>query len=139
MAAFHKKMELWEKLASRVEFTSFSTFDSFTKEDLELRSTVHPLIATHLSNLRKRLVHYFGDTVEGDTRFKWIVSPFTTSPGDTSVASLPVSVMEQLIDVASDIALKATFATVPLTNFWSRLFQKYPLAATVAMVVRGSF
>lgn len=133
IAAFYKKIDLWWTMASRMEFPTFPIFDSFTKEEMNLRSKVMPIIVTHLANLRKKMKHYFGESLDGSADFQWIVSPFTISSEAINTASLPLPVMEQLLDVSTNIGLKSLFPTVSLADFWSRLLPTYPAAATFAV------
>ena len=129
IAAFLSKLEMWEKLINHGESSPFPTFENFTKEDLHLRTEVTPIIETHLTNLKKKLFHYF-DNKTCD-QFQWVVSPFTVSAADVSVH--PVAVAEELLDLSSDIALKTSFPTTPLATFWSRLLPQYPTAAAYAV------
>ena len=116
-----------------MEVQTFSTFNNFTKEEMDLRSKVMPIIVAHLDNLRKKMKHYFGESLDGPNPFHWIVSPFTISTEALNSVFLPLSVVEQLLDISTNIALKALFPTVSLADFWSRLLQTYPAAAQYAI------
>lgn len=133
IAAFFKKLELWLVMANRMEVQTFATFDSFTKEKIDIRSKVLPIITIHLDNLSKKIKHYFGESLDGSNPFHFIISPFTISIEELNSASIPFSLIEQLLDLSSNIALKVLFPTLSLPHFWCKMLEPYPEVAQYAI------
>ena len=115
------------------DIDAFPKFHNFVKETTDLKSAVAPIVMNHLENVRKRLLQYFSAILNGTNTYQWLVSPFAISSEDVRNASLPLLVAEQLLDISTDISLKAVFPMVPLPVFWSELLPKYPVVAMYAV------
>jgi len=68
---------------------------------------------------------------ENYSEMKWIISPFE----DDYIKKIPDNILakELFIDLTSDSALKTTFKTKKITNFWLEVKQEYLALSTQAL------
>jgi hypothetical protein len=106
----------------------FPTLHDFVAES---ETPLNPEIASemieHLKNLQVSIKQYFPPAKEG---MSWLRNPFSASIEDLD---LPVRKIEQLIDIAADRNLIATFKPATLFKFWTQPRSEYPEVAKHAV------
>ena len=85
----------------------------------------------HLSLLLKDFERYFPSTKKPRTGKEWMGNPFVSKPGKSSIS---VQKEDQLLEIANDGNLKATFDTTTLPVFWIKVTAEYPDIATTALL-----
>ncbi|XP_078537946.1 zinc finger BED domain-containing protein 5-like [Lissotriton helveticus] len=122
VSAFKKKVILWKSSVSKGDYKCFPSLDQFLQENgMVLKEELQTVFVLYLSQLRFYLDKYFPeDEVE---LIKLVSNPF--------YAEIPQHLnneeAEQLIDVASDLALKVRFQSQSLFEFWYQAGEEYPM------------
>lgn len=125
---FKKKLLLWETNLTKGDFTMFSSFDQFLKEnELELKHELKNVLVNCLSNLQTCFEKYLPKEEIGP--LQWVNDPFH--------AEIPPHFKndeaEQLIDISTDSSLKAKFQTQSLCEFWCDLENEFPVISKKAL------
>ena len=105
-------------------FPMLSEFIETTPE-LDTTSTLK-VIVDHLDSLSKAFKDYFPDDPRKGNL--WIINPFLTHENALTLAE-----EEKLIELSSDLRLKALFGTVSVPKFWIHVRLEYPELYTKAM------
>ena len=105
-------------------FPMLSEFIETTPE-LDTTSTLK-VIVDHLDSLSKAFKDYFPDDPRKGNL--WIINPFLTHENALTLAE-----EEKLIELSSDLGLKALFGTVSVPKFWIHVRSEYPELYTKAM------
>ena len=129
VAAFKAKLELWGRRVNNGILDMFQTFAGMLGET-EPELSFSKLVRDHLSLLLKDFEHYFPSTKDPRTGKEWMRNPFVSKPG---VSSMSVQEEDQLLEIANDGSLKATFDTTTLPVFWIKVMAEYPDIATRAL------
>ena len=129
VATFKAKLELWGRRVNNGILDMFQTLAGMLGET-EPESSFSKLVRDHLSLLLKDFEHYFPSTKDPRTGKERMRNPFVSKPDEFSVS---VQEEDQLLEIANDGSLKATFHTTTLPVFWMKVMAEYPDIATTAL------
>ena len=129
VAAFKAKLELWGRRVNNGILDMFQTLAGMLGET-EPEPSFSKLVRDHLSLLLKDFERYFPSTKDPRTGKEWMRNPFVSKPGESSMS---VQEEDQLLEIANDGSLKATFDTTTLPVFWIKVMAEYPDIATRAL------
>jgi hypothetical protein len=116
------------------EYECFGSLSTILSEsEIQLNENIKRNITEHLKQLRLTFKDYFPNKPIISGSSNWIRNPFQ---GDkTSDTSLSLLEKEKLIDLSSDISLKAVFKDHSLIDFWLSVRNEYPVLAEKAIKV----
>lgn len=124
VSGFMAKLEMWQRRISAGTLDNFPQLKAF----LELPETVQvhregllALVLDHLQSLSQQFKFYFGDL--DVSRYSWVCDPFTANADDLN---LPVTEIDQLIELSHSTASKAKHRSVSLIEFWNGMKSEYP-------------
>ena len=129
VAAFKEKLELWGRHVNNGILDMFQTLAGMLGET-EPEPSFLKLVRDHLSLLLKDFERYFPSTKDPQTGQEWMRNPFVSKPGESSTT---VQKEDQLLEIANDGSLKATFDTTTLPVFWIKVMTEYPDIATTTL------
>lgn len=127
---FQKKIEIWKNNVLALNFEMFPTLADHVRDTCSEQLEMKTCVLEHLSLLSKLFSDYF--TNETSDKSKWIRNPFA-SDMDFSRSILSCEEQEQLADISCSSALRDTFGTVPITDFWAETFHAFPDIARKAL------
>lgn len=131
--AFFRKIDLWIQMVTQGRLEHFSLLDAFIEQVGASKDAIVPVIVEHLDNLKGRFLEYFGEIIGKAVVPDWVIYPFNYNVTFDDHFALQPDVLEVLLDVSSDMALKALFPSVSVTDFWFRVQFKFPKVASMAL------
>lgn len=125
-----KMLELWKQSIQKDNSDPFEALHSFlTKHETNIGAypAIKDGILFSLGEMQKLFRTYFA---EPDETLTWIRDPFTANVENTK---LDLQQMEELMSIACDPLLKATYADHSLINFWIVAKGECPSLASIAL------
>ncbi|XP_039175589.1 SCAN domain-containing protein 3-like [Crotalus tigris] len=115
--SFQMKLQLWQK-----------KLDENKEHDIEPdnRITLIKSVKEHLCMLADETSSYFPNLP--DTPFAFARSPFTVN-----VENVPETAQEEFIELINSDAAKTDFSTIPVTKFWIKCLQSYPVLSETVL------
>ena len=129
VTAFKAKPELWGRRINNDILDMFQTLAGMLGKT-EPEPSFSKLVRDHLSLLLKDFERYCPSTKDPRTGKEWMRNPFVSKPGESSMS---VQEEDQLLEIANDDSLKATFDTTTLPVFWIKVMAEYPDIATTTL------
>lgn len=120
------KLRLWHNRVSSGDFEAFALLDDFLDEHNISKDDLKPIICEHIDGLIGQFRNYFPEKASADN---WIRNPFVID----TIAVLPLTQQEGLIDISCDESLKASFTGQPLAKFWISVRSEYPELSNAAL------
>ncbi|KAK1346652.1 hypothetical protein QTO34_000512, partial [Cnephaeus nilssonii] len=125
------KLQLWQKKKKMDEnkiymLPTLSYF--FEEHDIEPDKRITMIISVkeHLHMLADEISSYFPNLP--DTPFALARSPFTVK-----VEDVPETVQEEFIELINSDAARTDFSTMPVTKFWIKCLQSYPVLSETVL------
>nr|KAF6433881.1 hypothetical protein HJG59_008931 [Molossus molossus] len=106
-----------------------STLSSFFEDhDIEPDKRIMMIISVkeQLHMLADKISSYFPNLL--DTPFALSRSPFTVK-----VEDVPETAQEELIELINSDAARTVFSTIPITKFWIKCLQSYPILSETVL------
>ncbi|GFV10021.1 zinc finger BED domain-containing protein 5 [Trichonephila clavipes] len=97
-----------------------------------LQDDVFEELVTYLTSMCASFEKYFPE--EQNTKMKlnsWIHNPFL--PNLQKPESMSNEIYESLLEMSSDTSMESLFKTTPLTDFWCRIRDEYPMLGKMAL------
>ncbi|XP_066450060.1 SCAN domain-containing protein 3-like [Eleutherodactylus coqui] len=127
--SFQMKLQLWKNKLDANKIYMFPTLAaSFEEHEIEPDKKMMMItsVKEHLHMLADEISSYFPNLP--DTPFALARSPFTVK-----VEDVPETVQEEFIDLINNDAAKTDFSTMPLTKFWIKCLQLYPILSETVL------
>ncbi|KAL6046540.1 hypothetical protein STEG23_018200 [Scotinomys teguina] len=127
--SFQRKLQLWQKKLDENKIYMLPTLSAFFEEhDIEPPKRIAMIISVkeHLHMLAGEISWYFPNLP--DIPFALARSPFTVR-----VEDVPQTVQEEFIDLLSSDAARIDFSTLPVTQFWIKCLQPYPVLSETVL------
>ena len=135
LSAFKEKLQLWIRRVKQGNFVNFPSLQETLKESATLHTDLVSTIAEHLQILSTAFDGYFS-CGELQTCDYWIRHPFKVKLEDIDDSN---DIMEDLIDMRSNTAIKMEFTDDSLEHFWASQLETYPVLAKKALTVLVAF
>lgn len=132
ISAFRAKLSLWSKRVKKGVAASFPTLDCALEEkEVDFNGSLKTDVESSLGLLYDELTKYYPDLKDRDLpEWRMTRNPFAVDP-DT----VPSSIQEELIDLASDSNARDDFETMSIQNFWVKCNKSYKAVSNVAFKV----
>lgn len=127
--SFQMKLQLWQKKLDENKFYMLPTLSAFFEEhDIEQhkRITVVISVKEHLDMLASEISWYFPNLPE--IPFALARSPFSVKAED-----VPETAQEEFTRLTNSDAARADFSTMPVTQFWVKCLQSYPVLSEMVL------
>ncbi|XP_015685817.1 protein ZBED8-like, partial [Protobothrops mucrosquamatus] len=127
--SFQMKLQLWQKKMDENKIYMLPTLSAFFEEhDIEpdKRITIIISVKEHLHMLADEISSYFPNLP--DTPFALARSPFTVK-----VENVPGTAQEEFIDLINSDAARTDFSTMPVTKFWIKCLESYPVLSETVL------
>lgn len=127
--SFYMKLQLWQKKLDENKIYMLPTLSAFFEEhDIEphTRITVVISVKEHLDMLAGEISWYFPNLPE--VPFALARRPFTVRAED-----VPETAQEEFIRLTNSDAARADFSTMPVTQFWVKCLQSYPVLSETVL------
>jgi hypothetical protein len=129
--AMIKKIELWARCESKINFYAFQNLKTFLESaEEELSNEVLEFFTQHLQDLRCSFREYFPPRDESKNRIKY---PFNVDID--KLTGLTAAEENGLIEISTDSALKLQFKENSLANSWLHVRTDYPELSYKALKV----
>ncbi|XP_067126931.1 zinc finger MYM-type protein 6-like [Centruroides vittatus] len=116
--AFKNKLILWNEQIQEDNYDMFHSLSDFINSgDLDIKYINH-IVWKHLQALSCAFNEYYPRI-----GYMWIINPFVGQQTNR----LNDFELEKLIELSSDLELKALFESMPITQFWIKVKTEYPL------------
>ncbi|XP_069616232.1 zinc finger BED domain-containing protein 5-like [Ranitomeya imitator] len=129
MRSFQMKLQLWKDKLDKNFFYMFPTLSAFFEEhdiDPDNKIMMISSVKEHLHMFSEEISSYFPNLP--DTPFALARSPFTVK-----VEDVPETAQEEFIDLINNDAARTDFSTMPLTKFWIKSLQLYPILSETVL------
>lgn len=123
------KLQLWQKKLDENKIYMLPTLSAFFEEhDIEPDKRITMIISVkeHLHMLAEEISSYFPNLP--DTPFALARSPFTVKVEDVSETA-----QEEFIELINNDAARTDFSTMPVTKFWIKCLQSYPVLSETVL------
>ncbi|XP_052611518.1 protein ZBED8-like isoform X1 [Peromyscus californicus insignis] len=127
--SFQMKLQLWQKKLDENKIYMLPTLSAFFEEhDIEPPKRISMIISVkeHLHMLAGEISWYFPNLP--DIPFALARSPFTVR-----VEDVPKTAQEEFIDLLNSDAARIDFSTLPVTQFWIKCLQPYPVLSETVL------
>ncbi|KAL1768625.1 zinc finger protein BED domain-containing protein 5-like [Sigmodon hispidus] len=127
--SFQMKLQLWQKKLDENKIYMLPTLCAFFEEnDIEPSQKISMIISVkeHLDMLAGEISWYFPNLP--DIPFALARSPFTVR-----VEDVPASAQEEFMELVSSDSARADFSTLPVTQFWIKYLQSYPVLSETVL------
>ncbi|XP_007648258.1 zinc finger BED domain-containing protein 5 [Cricetulus griseus] len=127
--SFQMKLELWQNKLDENKIHMLPTLSAFFEEhDIKpsKRITVIISMKKHLHMLAQEISWYFPNLP--DVPFALARSPFTVN-----VEDIPEPAQEEFIELVNSDAARTDFSTLPVTQFWIKCLQSYPVLSETVL------
>ncbi|XP_040275677.1 protein ZBED8-like [Bufo bufo] len=127
--SFQMKLQLWQKKLDNNNIYMLPTLAAFFEEhgiEPDKRITMIISVKEHLHMLEDEISLYFPNLP--DTPFALARSPFTVK-----VEDVPETAQEEFIELINNDAARTDFSTMPVTKFWIKHFQSYPVLSETVL------
>nr|XP_021512928.1 protein ZBED8-like [Meriones unguiculatus] len=127
--SFQMKLQLWQKKLDENKIYMLPTLSAFFEEhDIEAHERITMIISVkeHLHVLAGEISWYFPDLP--DVPFALARSPFTVN-----VEDVPETAQGEFTELMNSDAARTDFSTMPVTNFWIKCLQPYPVLAETVL------
>ncbi|XP_053431246.1 protein ZBED8-like isoform X2 [Nycticebus coucang] len=127
--SFQMKLRLWQKKLDENKIYMLPTLSAFFEEhDIERDKRITMIISVkeHLHMLADEITSYFPNLP--DTPFALARSPFTVK-----VEDVPETAQEEFIELINSDAARTDFSTMPVTKFWIKCLQSYPVLSETVL------
>lgn len=129
LQTFQMKLQLWQKKLDENKMYMFPTLAAFLEEhNIEPHERITAVVSVkeHLDMLACEISWYFPNLPE--VPFALARSPFTVKAED-----VPETVQEEFIKLTDSDAARTDFATMPVTQFWVKCLQSYPVLSETVL------
>ncbi|XP_034288737.2 protein FAM200B [Pantherophis guttatus] len=126
---FQMKLQLWQNKLDENKIYMLPTLSAFFEEhDIEPDKKITMIISVkeHLHMLEDDVSSYFPNLP--DTPFAFARSPFTVK-----VEDVPETAQEEFIELINSNAARTDFTTMPVTKFWIKYLQSYPVLSETVL------
>ncbi|XP_040275778.1 protein ZBED8-like [Bufo bufo] len=127
--SFQMKLQLWQKKLDNNNIYMLPTLAAFFEEhgiEPDKRITMIISVKEHLHMLEDEISLYFPNLP--DTPFVLARSPFTVK-----VEDVPETAQEEFIELINNDAARTDFSTMPVTKFWIKHLQSYPVLSETVL------
>ncbi|XP_051017344.1 protein ZBED8-like [Acomys russatus] len=127
--SFQMKLQLWQKKLDENKIYMLPTLSAFFEEhDIEPHKRITMIISVkeHLHALAGEISWYFPNLP--DVPFALARSPFTVRADD-----VPAPAQEEFTEFLKNDAARADFSTMPVTTFWIKCLQSYPVISETVL------
>ncbi|XP_039180852.1 zinc finger BED domain-containing protein 5-like isoform X2 [Crotalus tigris] len=127
--SFQMKLQLWQKKLDENKIYMLPTLSAFFEEhDIEPDKKITMIISVkeHLHMLADEISSYFPNLP--DTPFALARNPFTVK-----VENVPETAQEEFIELINSDAARTDFSTMPVTKFWIKCLQSYPILSETVL------
>ncbi|XP_040289892.1 protein ZBED8-like [Bufo bufo] len=127
--SFQMKLQLWQKKLDNNNIYMLPTLAAFFDEhgiEPDKRITMIISVKEHLHMLEDEISLYFPNLP--DTPFALARSPFTVK-----VEDVPETAQEEFIELINNDAARTDFSTMPVTKFWIKHLQSYPILSETVL------
>ncbi|XP_036027915.1 protein ZBED8-like [Onychomys torridus] len=127
--SFQIKLQLWQKKLDENKIYMLPTLSAFFEEhDIEPPKRISMIISVkeHLHMLAGEISWYFPNLP--DIPFALARSPFTVR-----VEDVPKTAQEEFVDLLNSDAARIDFSTLPVTQFWIKCLQPYPVLSETVL------
>ncbi|XP_032742843.1 protein ZBED8-like [Rattus rattus] len=127
--SFQMKLQLWQKKLDENKIYMLPTLSAFFEEhDVEphKRTTVVTSVKEHLDMLAGEISWYFPNLP--DVPFALARNPFTVRAED-----VPETAQDEFIELTNSDVARADFSTMPVTQFWVKCLQSYPILSEMVL------
>ncbi|XP_015677944.1 SCAN domain-containing protein 3-like [Protobothrops mucrosquamatus] len=127
--SFQMKLQLWQKKLDENKMYMLPTLSAFFEEhDIEPDKRIMMIIYVkeHLHMLADEISSYFPNLP--DTPFALARSPFTVK-----VENVPETAQKEFIELVNSDAARTDFSTMPVTKFWIKCLQSYPVLSETVL------
>ncbi|XP_040275585.1 protein ZBED8-like [Bufo bufo] len=127
--SFQMKLQLWQKKLDNNNIYMLPTLAAFFEEHgIEPDKIITMIISVkeHLHMLEDEISLYFPNLP--DTPFALARSPFTVK-----VEDVPETAQEEFIELINNDAARTDFSTMPVTKFWIKHLQSYPVLSETVL------
>jgi len=127
--AFQLKLQLWQKKLDENKFYMLSNLSAFFEEnDIEQETMNRTLLSVkeHFKILEEEILKYFPNLP--DTPFALARNPFTIKVEDVTD-----NAQEEFIELITSDAAKTDFSSMPVSKFWIKSLQSYPVLSEIAL------
>ncbi|XP_039178217.1 SCAN domain-containing protein 3-like [Crotalus tigris] len=127
--SFQMKLQLWQTKLDENKMYMLPTLSAFFEEhDIEPDERITMIISVkeHLHVLADEISSYFPNLP--DTPFALASSPFTVE-----VENVPETAQEEFIELINSDAARTDFSTMPVTKFWIKCLQSYPVLSETVL------
>ncbi|XP_048351811.1 protein ZBED8-like [Sphaerodactylus townsendi] len=127
--SFQMKLQLWQKKLDENKTYMLPTLSAFFEEhDIEPDKRITMIISVkeHLRMLADEISLYFPNPP--DTPFALASSPFTVN-----VEDVPETAREEFTELINSDAARTDFSTMPVTKFWIKCLQSYPVLSETVL------
>ncbi|XP_048344945.1 protein ZBED8-like isoform X2 [Sphaerodactylus townsendi] len=127
--SFQMKLQHWQKKLDENKTYMLPTLSAFFEEhDIEPQKRITMIISVkeHLHMLADEISSYFPNLP--DTPFALASSPFTVK-----IEDVPETAQEEFIELINSDAARTDFSTMPVTKFWIKCLQPYPVLSETVL------
>ncbi|XP_070270292.1 LOW QUALITY PROTEIN: protein FAM200C [Myotis yumanensis] len=127
--SFQMKLQLWQKKLDENKIYMLPTLSAFFEEhDIEPDKRITMIISVkeHLHMLADEISSYFPNLP--DIPFALARSSFTVK-----VEDVPETAQEEFIKLINNDAARTDFSTMPVTKFWIKCLQSYPVLSETVL------
>ena len=124
VAAFKRKVELFERLTEKGDTSMFTNLIMFLQSKPNMKCNFTQDISSHLNAINIAIDRYFPG-IEERHNFLWISKPFSVE--ESSICDDDMAAKIEFLRLREDSSLKTDFAGVDIGNFWAGLQNEYPI------------